>query len=271
MSLKKFYADPYYNIRAFSLQFAVAAVLCVVFYNLHDAGFYSFSFAWWQPLVYGVLGIYLGGLSAVWIHNATHKSFPNHLLNEACGELAGLHQLWGFNGWRLIHLVHHQYSDNIEHDPHPPKGRTFWAFARTMFIESSFTISRRYRDHWKESPRTRMLQRLVFVAFLSASLTTLAMWYLLLGPVAFVFGYIPSLIANHLLFVDVNYTCHPADETGATAAANLNHTLYYKIANFFWHGIYFHGNHHKKPILFNPRHMPVRAAKDTTSDLKEAA
>ncbi len=273
MSLKNFYANPYYNIRAFALQAIAAGVACAALYSLRSPEFFAFEVSWWQPLVYGALGIYLGGLSAVWIHNATHKSFSSPIVNEACGTLAGLHQLWGFNGWRLIHLVHHQYSDNVEHDPHPPRGRSFWKFAREMFIQSSFTISKRYVDHWKNTPRTRLLQSLALVTFFIASTATLAAWFLLLGPVAFVFGYIPSLIANHLLFVDVNYSCHPADEKGETAAANLNNNLYHKLANFFWHGIYFHGNHHRRPMLFNPRYMPERNTKDETpeSEMKEAA
>ena len=268
MSLRKFYEDPYYNIRSFAMQTVVAVVLCVVFYSLHSANFYSDSFAglgftesgfsWLNFLsyvAYAVIGIYLGGISCVWIHNSTHKSFKSSALNEICGYIAGLHQLWGINGWRLIHLIHHQYSDNHLYDPHPPRGRSFGKFLREMFVQSSFTISRRYREHWKDSLRTRILQKAVFAALIAAAFSSLIMWFLLLGPAAFIFAYIPSLIWNHVMFAHINYYCHPADEQGKTAAANLNHNLYYKTANALWHGIYFHGNHHRKTTLFNPQKM----------------
>ena len=48
-------------------------------------------------------------------------------------------------------------------------------------------------------------------------------------------------------------------QTGDTEPANLSHNLYYKITDALWFGIYFHGNHHRRPLLFNPRHMPARA------------
>lgn len=259
MSLKKFYLNPYHHIQAFAVLALIATVLCFVFYHLHSAEFYQLHVSLWQPLVLIPLGIYIGGLSSVWIHNATHHSFPNRKLNWLCGHIAGMHQLWSFTGWRIIHVVHHNYSDDEAYDPHAPKGRGFWTFARDMFLESSFTISKRYREHWQDSQRTRFLQNAIKIVFLWMTGALLLMWYLLLGPVGFVLFYIPSMIANHLLFVDINYRCHPRDpETGKTAPANLTTGIYFPIANFFWHGIYWHGNHHRKPNLFNPRKMEER-------------
>ena len=51
--------------------------------------------------------------------------------------------------------------------------------------------------------------------------------------------------------------CARGDEAGATAPGNLDHNPYYKCANALWFGIYYHGNHHRKPILFNPKYMPM--------------
>ena len=45
---------------------------------------------------------------------------------------------------------------------------------------------------------------------------------------------------------------------------------FYKVGNLIWHGIYFHGNHHKNASLFNPAKMdpskalPVIVHGDTT-------
>lgn len=256
--IKRFYADRTLHIRSFSIGLLVSLGLCAAAYQMHSPEFYEFAPQWWHALLIP-LGIYAGGISAVWIHNATHGSFANPRINALCGYIAGIHQLWGFMGWKLIHLLHHMYSDDVAHDTHPPKGLTFWQFGRQMFVYSSACVSKRYREHWGSTPATRFLQRANLVVFFAMAAANLVFWYLLLGPIGFVFFYVPSYVANHLLFIDINYTAHPADPvTGHTSAANLNHNLYYKIANALWFGIYFHGNHHRKPLLFNPRTMEVK-------------
>lgn len=257
MSLKKFYASPYYQIHSFTLNFLGAATACIILFALRPEEFYAFHFRPWHLLLLP-LGIYIGGLSAVFIHNATHHSFGNRKLNDLMGWLAGFHQLWGYRGWRLIHLIHHNYSDK-DGDPHNPHGKTFWKFTRDMFTGSSFTVSRRYREHWGESPRTKLLQNAGLAVFAGMALSFLLLWFLLLGPEVFVFFYVPSFLFNHWFFSSINYFCHPVNpETGETAAANLTHGWYYPLANALWFGIYYHGNHHKKPNLFNPRHMEIR-------------
>ncbi len=255
--MKRFYVDPYLHIRSFTLNFCAMLLACTLLHAVRTPKFYEFHFHLWHIALIP-LGIYLGGLSAVYIHNATHNSFPNKWLNEICGQLAGLHQLWGFMGWKLIHLIHHHYSDTVGMDPHAPNGRGFWQFASTMFLESSAKISERYREHWGNSRKTTILHKSVLVVFLGVVALNVAFWYMLLGPAAFVFFYIPSYITNHLLFVDINYTAHPRDAvTGETVATNLDNTPYFKLANFFWHGIYYHANHHRKPLLFNPKYMAI--------------
>lgn len=258
MSLKLFYASPYYQIRSFAFNFAFAAAACILLFSLRPAEFYTFSFSSWQ-LLYIPLGIYVGGISAVFIHNATHHSFPKPALNTFCGWLAGFHQLWGYRGWKLIHLIHHNYSDKPPYDPHSPKDKSFLQFTKEMFVGSSFAVSRRYREHWGDTPRTRAVQMLGLGIFAAQSLAFLALWFLLLGPEAFLFFYVPSFLFNHWFFCSINYYCHPLDaQKDETVATNLNHGWYYPLANALWFGIYFHGNHHRKPNLFNPRHLKER-------------
>lgn len=265
MSIKRFYSDRYYHIRSFTLHALFAVALGALVYRWHDPVFYAWSFSPVRAVLYVLIGVYLGGISAVFIHNATHKSFPNRWLNEICGQLAGIHQLWGFMGWRIIHLFHHSYSDRTDRDPHPPKGKTFGHFLRVMFIGSSRSISERYREHWGMSARTRLLHAGVMVTFHIMAAGYLFFWYALLGPQAFVFGYIPSLVWNHVMFASINYHCHPVNpETGETHAVNLNDTLFHRVANALWFGIYFHGNHHRKATLFNPRKLQARREQDTT-------
>jgi stearoyl-CoA desaturase (delta-9 desaturase) len=254
--MKRFYQDRYLHIRSFTVNATISIGLCIAAYAVHAPGFYRFTPAMWQ-LALVPLGMYAGGLSAVFIHNATHNSFPTPWLNWCAGQLAGLHQLWGFMGWKLIHLVHHQYSDDTAMDPHPPKNLSYWQFTKCMFLESSAKISERYREHWGLTKRTKFLHRAVLVTFFILSMCNLLFWFLLLGPVGFLFFYIPSYITNHLLFSHINYYAHPKNEQGATEPSNLDHNLYYNIANAIWCGIYYHGNHHRRPALFNPKKMVV--------------
>ncbi len=269
--MKRFYTDRYLHIRSFSTQVALTLAACAALYAYHSPEFYQLHLSWWDIGLIP-LGIYVGGVSAVFIHNATHNSFPWKWLNETCGYLSGIHQLWGFMGWKLIHLVHHQYSDNVDMDPHPPGELSFWQFTRQMFLHSSRKISARYREHWGDNLQTHRLQKTVTILFPIMAFSNLLMWYLLLGPAVFVFFYIPSYISNHLLFVGVNYTAHPKDPaTGDSKAANLNEKPFHKVANFFWFGIYFHGNHHRRPQYFNPRHMPVNPPRLRPEDVELAA
>lgn len=269
--IKRFYADRFLHIRSFSLSLLTGVGLCWLAYSIMPASHYALAPSWWHALLVP-LGIYVGGISAVWMHNATHGSFKNPYVNALCGHVAGIHQLWGFTGWKLIHLLHHMYSDDVEHDTHPPKGMTFWQFGKKMFVYSSACVSKRYREHWGDNTQTRLLQKTTLFIFMAMAFSYLTFWFLLLGTTGFIFFYIPSYVANHLLYVDINYSAHPVNpETGQTAAANLNHNLYYKLANAMWHGIYFHGNHHRKPLLFNPRHMQAREQKPQENTLKKAA
>lgn len=272
MSLvKRFYTDRYLHIRTFSINLLASAALCIAAYKMHSPGFYHFHFAWWY-LILVPLGIYVGGISAVFIHNATHGSFPFKPLNWLAGQLAGMHQLWGFMGWKLIHLVHHQYSDHPDFDTHPPKGLTFGQFCRTMFIYSSQKITERYREHWGISARTKWLHRSLLFVFLGMAVANLLFWYLLMGPAGFWFFYVLSYAANHMLFCHINYYAHPKGAaTGETRPGNLDHNLYYRLANALWFGIYYHGNHHRKPLLFNPKYMPVtRRAREPERELEAA-
>jgi stearoyl-CoA desaturase (delta-9 desaturase) len=271
MSLvKRFYTDRYLHIRTFSVNLLVSVALCVAAYSVHSPEFYQFHFAPWH-LALIPLGIYAGGVSAVFIHNASHGSFPTRPLNWMAGQLAGMHQLWGFMGWKLIHLVHHQYSDDAHFDTHPPKGMTFWQFSRNMFLYSSKKISERYREHWGMSVRTKWLHRNLLFIFMGMAAANLLFWYFLMGPAGFWFCYVPSYVTNHLLFCHINYYAHPKDEAGATAPGNLDHNLYYNLANALWSGIYYHGNHHRRPLLFNPKKMPASPRVREQEKILEAA
>lgn len=255
MSLKQFYQDPYLHIRSFSISAVVVGVLCVALYSIHSPDFYTLSFQWWHVAMLPV-SLYIAGMSAVWMHNASHGSFKNPWLNALCGRLAGMHQLWGFSGWKIIHMIHHQYSDMGDADPHNPKGKSFMAFTKDMFVGSSRCITKRYRQHWGETARTRMLQNFVYISFLAMVVAHVTFFFLLLGPELFLVLYIPSLVANHFFYAHINYYAHPLNDEGDPRPGNMNSNLYYKICNALFFGIYYHGNHHRNPSYFNPKYVP---------------
>lgn len=252
--LKRFYTDPYLHIRSFALHLVFSVALVSALFAVRPPEFYGYHWAWWHPLLI-LPGIYIGGISAVFMHNATHGSFRPKWLNKLAGELAGLHQLWGFVGWKLIHLMHHHYSDDLRYDPHPPADYSFPQFMKHMFLKSSLKITERYRDHYGETPRTVWLHRVLKPVFLTMAACNLVFWLLLLGPAGFLWFYVPSYAFNHWLFSHINYYSHPKDEAGTTYAVNRNDTPYHWLANLLWFGIYFHGNHHRKPLMFNPGKM----------------
>lgn len=94
------------------------------------------------------------------------------------------------------------------------------------------------------------LQILVFHINLVLRLT---IWYLLLGPTLFWLVYIPGILTIVAVFAHINYNCHVEHEDESVEIVNLNHNLYYKMANFFTINDYYHLNHHKNMNLFDPR------------------
>src|SRR4051812_27353163 len=78
----------------------------------------------WQGLLVPA-GLYLGVMSAAFMHIAAHRGLRPAWLNRPVGELCAAHQLSVFNGWTIVHLLHHQNPDDPERDPHPPAGYSF--------------------------------------------------------------------------------------------------------------------------------------------------
>src|SRR6266487_589177 len=66
--------------------------------------FYGSRFSLWH-LGLIPLGVYLGLLSAMLMHNAAHGNIRPAWLNRLLGEICGVHQLPGFPGWHITHLL----------------------------------------------------------------------------------------------------------------------------------------------------------------------
>lgn len=98
------------------------------------------------------LSVYLGHLSAVFIHNAVHYNFKPPWLNRFVGELCALHQVSaGFSVFQFIHFEHHAHWSDSSSDPHSPVGKTFWEFidtSRGLIISRLETI---YKEIWPDN------------------------------------------------------------------------------------------------------------------------
>ena len=73
--------------------------------------------------------------------------------------------------------------------------------------------------------------------------------------------YVPSFMGMVGIFAHINYACHRDHEDGSVEIVNLNHNLYYKIANFITLGGYYHKNHHLNMNLFDPRELNTKRSK----------
>ena len=98
-------------------------------------------------------------------------------------------------------------------------------------------------------------------------LLKLAFWYLLFGKTLFFFFYVPAFFSNVAILAHINYVCHRDLEDGTVEMVNLNHNLYYKVANFITFGGYFHKAHHMRLNAFNPMKM----ASETLPTLKTSS
>jgi tRNA threonylcarbamoyladenosine dehydratase len=199
--------------------------------------------------------MYLGCLSAVYLHNAAHGNFRPKWLNPVIGEFCALQQLSGFAVFKFVHHIHHANADDSELDPHPPKGFRFIQFldaTRTLIGRSLRTLYLRRWGNGRESlERWKRQSRLAFATRIARALFV----FLLLGPQNFLLLFLPSYVANILFFACFNYFAHREQTDGSTRILNLNETPLLQAANALLCGVFYHRNHHLRPRFFNPKRM----------------
>ncbi|WP_394847420.1 fatty acid desaturase [Pendulispora brunnea] len=207
------------------------------------------------------LGIYAGMVNVPVIHNCAHGSFRPVWLNRILGELCAVHLLSGYPGFVILHLLHHQYADDPDLDPHPNLDKTFWQYLNGLKGSLARAFRRNYFGLWGVSAATRCAWRAVRL-LLPVNRVLKALFVLaILGPIPFTIFYIPSFIANQLTYAHINYYTHARRADGRVEIVNLNHTAVYRFLNAVLLGIYFHKNHHRRPLEFNPQNAaPPKAA-----------
>lgn len=205
-------------------------------------------------LIVVAIAIINGLLISSFLHNTSHGNVGSKLVNRMVGEYCGYWVLYGFSNFVLVHMLHHQFSDK-DLDPVNPKGMSFFTFLTApMRYMIKTTKQFLFQIHGNKEHYQSIMNAQIMVFHLNLILR-LVIWFLLLGKTMFLCFYIPGFLTIVTIFAHINYVCHRDLEDGSVEVVNLNHNLYFKVANFFTIGGYFHKNHHLNMKAFDPRQV----------------
>lgn len=214
------------------------------------------EFHWWYWLLLP-LACHVQILASVFIHNCSHGNFPK-AINRLVGELCGVIVLTRYASWEIIHRRHHKYSDDAEHDPHPitPDASGYLPFVWKTIVNVETQLQRQFYElHGGDTPENRTFERRRAYTSYATNLVLIACWWVFLGPIGFLFFFLPASVIGFLHLNHFNWSTHNAHERHAENPefypVNLDHG-YYWLGNRIWFGIYYHANHHKQANLFNP-------------------
>lgn len=230
--------------------------------TLHLVGYQAPSqeLAWWHVLLLP-LATYLVITAHMLIHNASHGNCGPKALNRLVGELCGVVVLSKFASWEITHRRHHRYSDDPEKDPHPAE-RRYWPYVIASLRNVEKQLQMQSLELFGDTPARRRYEKVRSVWSFVSGGAILAGWYAVLGAPFFFVLYLPAFFFAALFIVFFNWAGHNAHRDGATIEpTNLDHGIFW-ILNRMFFGIFYHGNHHKMAMLFNPMRMPKRAARE---------
>ena len=211
----------------------------------------EFSLQLWHLFVPFIAIPFAWSVSSL-IHNAAHGNIFGSWINRMVGELCGLALFYGLPSFALIHILHHKMPDE-EGDPVSPKGMSFlkFAFAPNRYVKKK-TVQYQ-RELFGDDPAFERTMSLQNIGFNVNYLLRVTFWYFVLGPELFLVYQIPFIISSVLILAHINYINHRNLPDGSVEVVNYNHNLYYKVANFFSFGGYYHKAHHLNQKLFNPQ------------------
>lgn len=240
------FASPKFLVTVFSLVYFVA--VSVFLYGWEQS-------AWGALLI--LASIPATTMAAGLLHNASHKNlFSNGALSRVVGEAFGVFSLVGFPDWHVVHNLHHRYSDDLEKDPHPPGGQSFWSYLNSFKANAGKVLARNYFERHGESAEAKKAWGQLSYLLPINQLLRSFFWFLVFGPFVFTFFYVASYINKNLLYADFNYRTHYW-ENGKGELRNVNFNLFYKFINTTCFGLYYHKNHHLNPNLFDPRNFAL--------------
>lgn len=237
--------------------------------TLHAIGYQApvQEFAWWQLLLLPV-ATYLVITAHMLIHNASHGNCGPKAMNRIVGELCGIVVLSKFASWEIIHRRHHRYSDDPVRDPHPAE-RSYWRYVVRSVVNVEKQLQMQSLEIFGDTPARRRYESFRSFWSFASGVALLAGWYALLGAPFFFVLYLPAFVFAALFIVFFNWAGHNAHVPDAKIEpANLDHGIFW-ILNRIFFGIFYHANHHKMAMLFNPMHMPKRVERAATGEDEE--
>jgi fatty acid desaturase len=196
-------------------------------------------------------------------HSAAHLSLRPRFLNRWVGELLSLWHNVGIDIWSVTHHYHHLHTDVVGLDPHPSEGQKFWDFAKA----GGKTFPEAFKLHFfrchPTSPRSLRAYKLIVLNFIVRSPLATLLWFVLLGPTAFVYFYAVNVVFKKFHYAWFNWATHQK-QNDKIQTQNLDHG-FYKFINSISFNLYYHHNHHTYPNLMNPKKVPATYLKSKES------
>lgn len=216
---------------------------------------------YWLPLA-AVLSIYANVIT----HTTTHYSLPDSI-NRVVGEILGLVVLSRFASWQVIHAIHHQYSDDVERDPHAVQPG-FWRNVFHTIFNVEATLQKNFTRIYGDTKANRRFEAMRSVVSFSTMLFVLFTVYDFTGASGLALIYGPATAMSWIFICHFNWVTHNALDTKTDFhPVNLTRARY-RFLNHVFVGIYDHATHHRYPKIFNPSRF--NAKKRAIAAIKEA-
>lgn len=212
----------------------------------------------WKMATLSTTGVLFGMASSAYMHNAAHLNFKPKWMNKVIGELCSLLQFVGYKEWKISHDIHHKYPDDIVNDPHPPGDLPYWNFVLFMKYRIVKKMEYHYYKLWGNTSKSKTIWNVTGLITFMTSLLKTVTCFILMGPVIFVYFFIPTYIVNMWVNADLGYVAHRPTAHGDWKIYDLNDKWIHKLINFVALGGYYHKTHHLKPYLVNPQKGAIR-------------
>lgn len=208
----------------------------------------------WEHLAYVLAAIVTTFPVTGLYHSCAHNAFKPKWLNRFLGEVTGLWHMSSIDEWATIHAFHHNHADDLELDPHPPAGMSFFKYLGTM----GGTILVRFVEHYLRihGSENRTAIKHISRSIMARQFLLSLMWFLVLEPELFVFLFAPNIVFKKLHYVWFNWATHIKDSSGFSVM-NLDKGIY-RIINLISLNLYYHSNHHNFPKLISPKNIGAR-------------
>jgi fatty acid desaturase len=257
----QFKRDPHFYVKHDTV-FLVAALAGIAALRLGGYEPSTNQFSLWLLAAFPIV-LYLTIMAHVFSHCASHGAFgrstAGKVVNRIVGEICGAYVLTKFASWEIVHRRHHRYSDDAERDPHPAE-RGYWSYALNTLINVEKQLQQEYFDCHGDTPERRRYEKFRSVYSFVSGVALALFIEQLAGLPIFVELIVPTWILAGLYVIHFNWVGHNAHtRDGAIEPTNLDHGWFW-IGNRIFFGIYFHGNHHRMAMVFNPMNVPARAS-----------